>query len=168
MHGVHGGFGPGVGESPLRQAETAGKLAGIPDSVLRRLREMGTAAYPVADRGDDRRVRMAGDGRAVTAVHVDVLGAVDVVHLRPGAVTHPHCLWLGDLPVRGRATGQMLSGQCDEFGAARLAAQEDLLLFSDQGVDVAPNRSCDRRRCHENLHSVARSTWEGADRTNPD
>jgi hypothetical protein len=62
----------------------------------------------------------------------------------------------------------MFAGLCDEFGAARLAAQEHLLLMCDQGVDIAPNRSCDCRRCHENLHSVARFTWEEADRTNPD
>jgi hypothetical protein len=42
----------------------------------------------------------------------------------------------------------MLTGQGDEFGASRLAAQEYLLLFSDQGVDVAPDRSCDCRRYH--------------------
>ena len=36
-----------------------------------------------ADRRDDRGMGVAGDGGAVAAVHVDVLGAVDVVDLDP-------------------------------------------------------------------------------------
>ena len=93
-------------------------------------------------------MRVAGDGRPVTAVHIDVLGAVDVVHLGSGTVAHPDGLRLGDLPVRRGTAGQMSTGECDEFGAARLPAQEHLLFVGDEGVDVAPDRSVDSRRYH--------------------
>ena len=131
---IHSGFGAGVGEPPQRQLEATRQLAGDPDRVLGRLREMRSAPYPVADRGDDRRMSVPGDGGAVAAVHVDVLGPVDVVHLRAEAMAHPDGLRLGDLPVRRRATGQVHAGLGDEFGAARLAAQKHLLLVGDQLV----------------------------------
>ena len=141
MNGVHRGLGAGVGEAPQRQVEAPRQLARDPDRVLGRLGEMRAAPYPVADRGDDRRVGVAGDGRAVAAVHVDVLGAVDVVHLRAGAVAHPDGLRLGDLPVRRGTAGEVLAGLGDELGAARLAAQEHLLLVGDQLVDGVGHRA---------------------------
>ena len=134
MDGVHGGFGTGVGEPPQRQLEAARQLACDPDGVLGRLREMRSAPYPVADRGDDRRMGVPGDGCAVAAVHVDVLGAVDVVHLRAEAMAHPDRLRFGDLPVRSGAPGEVHAGLGDELGAAGLTAQEYLLLVGDQLV----------------------------------
>ena len=83
VHGVHGGFGAGVGEPPQRQIEAAGQFARDPDGVLGRLGEMGSAPHPVAHRLDDRRMGMSGNRCAVAAVHVDVLVAVDVVDLEP-------------------------------------------------------------------------------------
>ena len=50
-------------------------------------------------------------------------------------MAHPHGLRLGDLPVRRRAAGQVLARSGDQLGAARLAAQEHLLLVGDQLVD---------------------------------
>ncbi|WP_234881527.1 hypothetical protein [Mycolicibacterium smegmatis] len=76
-----------------------------------------------------------GDGGAVAAVHVDVLRPVDVVHLGPVPVAHPHGLRLGDLPVGRRTTGEVRTGAGDEFRAARLTAQEHLFLVGDQSVD---------------------------------
>ena len=61
------------------------------------------------DRLDDRGVRVAGDRRAVAAVHVDVLVAVDVADLGALAVAHPDRLRLGDLPVGGGAAGQVFA-----------------------------------------------------------
>ncbi len=82
VHGVHRRLGAGVGEAPQRQVEPARQFGGHPDRVLGRLREVRAAAHPLGHRRDDRRVRVSGDRRAVPAVHVDVLGAVDVVDLR--------------------------------------------------------------------------------------
>jgi hypothetical protein len=62
----------------------------------------------------------------------------------------------------------MLAGLRDEFGAARLAVQEHLLLFGDEGGDVAPDRSFDSRRYHGNLRSIALSTGGEATRAIPD
>ena len=154
MHGVHRRLGAGVGEPPQRQVETARQFTGDPDRVLGGLGEMGAPADPVAHRGDDGRMRVAGDRRAVTAVHVDVLVAVDVVDLGARTVAHPHRLRLGDLPVRGRAAGEVFARHRDEFGAARLAAQEHLLLVGDQLVYGVGHRTLDHRRSHgENLRS---------------
>ena len=141
MHGVHGGFGAGVGESPQRQLEAAGQFAGNPDRVFGRLREMCSAPDSVADRRDDRRMRVPRDGGAVAAVHVHVLGAVDVVHLRPGAVAHPDGLRLGDLPVGGGPACEVHACLGDEFGAARLAAQKNLFLIGYQLVDGVGHRA---------------------------
>ena len=82
VHRVHRGFGAGVGEAPQRQLEAAGQLGGDPDRVVGGLGEVRPAPHPVGHRGDDRRVGVPGDRDAVPAVHVDVLGAVDVVDLR--------------------------------------------------------------------------------------
>ena len=132
---VHGGLGAGVGEAPQRKVEATGQLTGYPDGVLGRLREVRAATHPVADRFDDRRMRMPGNGSAVAAVHVDVLVAVDVVDLRAAAVAHPDGLRLGDLPVGRRAAGEVFAGLRNEFRAARLTAQEHLLLVGDQLVN---------------------------------
>ena len=107
---VHGGLGAGVGEPPQRQVEAAGQFACDPDRVLGRLGEVRSAPHPVADRLDDRRMGMSGNGSAVAAVHVDVLVAVDVVDLRARAVAHPDGLRFGDLPVGRRAAGEVLAG----------------------------------------------------------
>ena len=109
---------------------------------------MRAPAHLAADRLDDRGMGMAGDRGAVAAVHVDILGAVDVIHLRPGAVAHPHRLRLRDLPVRRRAAGKVLARPSDHLGAARLACQEHLLLVGDQVVDRVLNRALDNRRTH--------------------
>jgi hypothetical protein len=93
---------------------------------------MRAATHPVADRGDDRRMRMPGNGSAVAAVHVDVLVAVHVVDFRAVAVAHPDGLWFGDLPIGRRTAGEMFARLRDEFGAARLTAQKHLLLSRDQ------------------------------------
>ena len=58
----------------------------------------------------DSGMGVAGQGRAVAAVQVDVLVAVDVVDLRAVAVAEPDRLRGGDLPVRGDAAGQVLAG----------------------------------------------------------
>ena len=132
VHRVHGGLGARVGEPPQRQLEAAGQLAGDPDRVLGGLGEVRAAPDLLADRGDDRRMCMSRNGSAVAAVHVDVLGAVDVVDLGARAVAHPDRLRLGDLPVGRGATGEVLARQRDEFGAARLAAKEHPFLVGDQ------------------------------------
>ncbi len=134
MDRVHGRLGAGVGEAPQRKIEAPGQLAGDPDRVLGRLGEVRAAAHPVADRLDDRRMRMPGNGSAVAAVHVDVLVAVHVVDLRALAVAHPDGLRFGDLPVGRRTPGEVFACPRDEFGAARLTAKKHLLLSGDQLV----------------------------------
>ncbi len=132
---VHGGLGAGVGEPPQRQVEAPGQLAGDPDRVLGRLGEVRSAPHPVADRLDDRRMRMPGDGSAVAAVHVDVLVAVDVVDLRArcrGSSRRPAARRSASWTSRRRRGVRAASR--DEFGAARLTAQEHLLLVGDQLV----------------------------------
>ena len=97
---------------------------------------------------------MSGNGSAVAAMHVDVLGAVDVVDLRALAVAHPHGLRLGDLPVGRGPAGEVFAGLRDEFGAARLAAQEDLLLVGDQLVYGVGHRARATDEDTVNLHST--------------
>src|SRR4051812_24972657 len=91
--------------------------------------------------GDDGRVRVPGDRGPVAAVHVDVLGAVDVVHLGTGAVTHPDRLRLRDLPVRGGPAGEVATCPIDEFGAARLTAEKGSLFLANQVVDHVSGRA---------------------------
>ncbi len=148
MHGVHGGFGARVGEPPQGQVEAPGQLAGDPDRVLGRLGEVRAAPHPVADRRDDGRMCVSGNGSAVAAVHVDVLGAVNVVDLRALAVAHPDGLRLGDLPVGRRPACEVFAGHCDQFGAAWLAAQEHLLLVGDQLIYGVGHRALHHRRSH--------------------
>ena len=100
MDGVHGGFGPGVSESPAGQSEAAGELGRDRDRVLGRLGEVGTEAGLGADGVDDGGMGVAGQGGAVAAVQVDILVAVDVVDLRALAVAQPDRLRRGDLPAR--------------------------------------------------------------------
>ena len=145
VDGVHGGFGAGVGEPPQRQVVAARQFARDPDRVLGRLCEMCSAPYPVADRRDDRRMSVSRDGGAVAAVHVDVFGAVDVVHLRACAVAHPDGLRLGDLPVGGGPACEVLAGFGDEFGATRLATQKHLLFIGNQLVNGVSHRAFHHR-----------------------
>jgi hypothetical protein len=106
-------------------------------------------------------MRVPGDRGAVAAVHVDVLGAVDVVELGALAVAEPDRLRLGDLPVGGGPAGQHRPGLLDELRTARLPPQKGLLLLDDQLIDAVSRRSrCDlrRSRCHvsETLHGRMR------------
>lgn len=83
VHGIHGGFGTGIGEPPQRQAEAAGKFAGVPHGlglvdlpVLRRAAgrvfaggrdQLGPAGLPAQEYlllvGDQSVDRVAGPGR---------------------------------------------------------------------------------------------------------
>ena len=154
---VHGRLGAGVGEPPQRQTEPAGQLAGDPDRVLGGLGEVGAAPDPVAHRGDDRRMGMSRNGSAVTAVHVDVLVAVDVVDLGALAVAHPDGLRLGDLPVGRGAAGEVFARPRDQFGAARLAPEEHLLLGGDQVVHRVRHLALHHRRGHGRTSTVLTS-----------
>ena len=136
VDGVHGRLGAGVGEPPQRQAEAADQLVGEPDGVLGGLGEVGAASDLAGHRLDDRGVAVAGDGRAVPAVHVDVLVAVHVPDVGALAVAHPDGLRLGDLPVGRGASRQGLGGFGDHGGAARLPPHERLGLGCDEGVDL--------------------------------
>ncbi len=144
VHGVHRRLGAGVAEAPQREPEPAAEFGRDPDRVLGGLREVRAAPHPVRHRRDDRRVGVTGDRRAVAAVHVDVLGAVDVVHLGARAVAHPHRLRLGDLPARRRPAGEVLLGPRDQLRAARLARQEHALLVLDQLVQAVARWVCGR------------------------
>ncbi len=99
VHRVHGGLGARVNEPPLRQAEAAGQFPGDGERIASRLGEVRAAGDLVLDRGHDRRVPVASQRDPVSAVHVDVLVAVDVVELRSAAVAEPDGLRAGDLPA---------------------------------------------------------------------
>src|SRR4029077_13293627 len=129
-----------------------------PDGVLGRLREVRAATHPVADRFDDRRMRMPSNGSAVAAVHIDVLVAVYVVDLRAAAVAHPDGLWLGDLPVGRRAACEVFAGLRNEFSAAWLTAQEHLLLGRDQLVNDVGFLAFHHRRRHGQTSAPERLT----------
>src|SRR4051794_41773845 len=77
-------------------------------------------------------MRVTDEHHAVAAVHVDVLVAVDVVHLRAFAVAQPDGLRCRDLPARRGAAGEHLAPAPDELTAARLAGEEGLFLGGDQ------------------------------------
>ena len=134
VHRVHRGLGARVAEPPERQAEPSRELLRDDDGVLGRLREVGAARDPLADRTHDRRVRVTHQRDAVAAVQVDVLRPVDVVDLGARAVGQPDRLRLGDLPVRRRPAGERPAGPGDELGGPWLPAQEDRLLLGDPGV----------------------------------
>ena len=135
VDGIHRCFGARVVESPHRQTEPAGQLAGDDDRVVGRLGEVRALRDPTLHGLDDRRVGMAGDHHAVATVQVDVLGAVDVPHVTAAAVADPHRSRAGDHPVRGRAAGEHLGGlltSCDRLGHT---GQEAAFLLVDQRID---------------------------------
>jgi len=84
---------------------------------------------------DDGRVGVAGQRGAVSAMQVDVLVAVDVVHLGAGAVAEPDWLWLGDLPVGCYPAGEHAAGMGGHLGGLGLAPREDGLLFCGESFD---------------------------------
>ena len=82
VDGIHRRLGARVAEAPQGQPEALPEQLGHHDGVLGRLGEVGAERHPVAHRRHDRRVAVTGQHRAVAGVEVDVLAAVDVVHLR--------------------------------------------------------------------------------------
>jgi len=103
----------------------------IQNRVLGGLGEVRAPAHLTADRLDDRGMGVAGDRGAIAAVHVDVFGAVDVVHLRPAPWLIHHGLGLGDLPVRCGAAGKVLACVRDHLCAARWRARN---TFSSSAI----------------------------------
>ena len=147
VDGVHRRLGAGVGEAPQRQAEPPGELARHHQRILGGLGEMGAAGDLAADRLDDRRVGVAGQGRAVPAVQVHVLVAVDVVDLGAAAMAEPDRLRGGDLPARGDSARQRVPRPGGHAGRLRLALREDPLLLRDDTPQVngRPRREVLRR-----------------------
>ena len=131
VDGVHGGFGAGVGEAPLRQAEPFCQLGGHRDGVRGGLGEVGAVGGLLGYCLRDRRVGVAGQRGAVAAVQVDVLVAVDVPDLRAEAPAQPDRLRRGDLPAGGDTSGEVLLGLLGEAVGLGLAADEDFLLLRD-------------------------------------
>src|SRR5690242_11886414 len=131
VDGVHGGFGTGVGEAPLRQAEPFCQLGGHRDGVRGGLGEVGAVGGLLGYCLRDRRVGVAGQRGAVAAVQVDVLVAVDVPDLRAEAPAQPDRLRGGDLPAGGDTSGEVLLGLLGEAVGLGLAADEDFLLLRD-------------------------------------
>ena len=89
---VHRRLRPRVRVPPRRQAEAPRELLGDDDRVLRRRREVRPQRDPLADGGNDRRVRVPLDHRAEAVVEVEVAVAVDVpdlAALAPGQVDRP-------------------------------------------------------------------------------
>src|ERR1019366_8174977 len=81
VDGVHGCLGAGVDKAPQGQSPALAQLFGEDNGVLGRLGEVRPLAHSGGDRLDDGRGGMAGEAGPVPAVHVDILGAVDVVDL---------------------------------------------------------------------------------------
>ena len=139
---VHGRLGARVAEAPQRQSEARGEQLGDDDGVLGGLGEVGASPDPLAHRGDDRGVAVSGEHRAVAGVQVDVLGAVDVVHLGALSVAQPHRGRTGDLPARRGPPGQRPRRPRRAVERSRLAGSESPLLVADQVVDRAEPATC--------------------------
>ena len=110
VDGIHGRLGAGVVESPQRQTEPSGQVAGDDDRVVGWLGEVGAFGDATLHCGDDRRIGMAGDHHAIPTVQVDVLGAVDIPHSRTASVADPHRRRARDHPIRRRTAGEHLLG----------------------------------------------------------
>ncbi len=135
MHGIHGRFRSRVVEPPQGQVEPSGQLAGDDDRVVGRLGEVSALGDATLHRLDDRRIGVTGDHDAVSAVQVDVFGAVDIPDTRTSAMADPHCRRAGDHPVRCRPTGEHLGGLLGAGERLRDPSYETALFLLDQRID---------------------------------
>ena len=135
MDGVHGRLGTRIVEPPQREPESSPELLGHLDGDLGGLGEVGALPDLLAHRLDDGRMAVTGQAGAVAAVQVDVLIAVDVEDLGPGAVTEPDRLRRRDLPARGHTAGQRGQRPLAQSPRPGLALHESSLLVVDEGVE---------------------------------
>ncbi len=119
VDGVHRRLGAGV----ARTATAAGRTARPASSATTMASSVGWAKWVPARPAPATAATMAGwawpaSDDAVAAVEVDVLAAVDVVDLASRAVGDPDRLRVGDLPVRGRAAGEVPGARRCSHGCA--------------------------------------------------
>ena len=135
--------------------EATGELGGHGDDVRHGLGEVGAVTDPGRDGTDDGRMAVTGEGGAEAGVEVDVLGAVDVPHVRSGAALDEDRAWWGVLPRRGDAAGQV--GRCGDVqlvGPGRARPERRLLPERSAG---RAGRGLTGRRGLDECHLVRSS-----------
>ena len=132
---VHRGLGARVGEPPHRQTEPLAQRFGDDVGVLGRLGEVGAQRHPPLHGLDHGRMRVADDVHAVAAVHVDVLGAVDVPHASTEAAVDPHRHRTRAGPTGRHAAGHAALGPLPHRERPGHAGHERGLLALDQLVE---------------------------------
>ena len=100
---VHRGFGAGVGEAHLFEAEPAAQLLGEGNGDLGCCREVGTAARGAFDGFDDLGVRVADDHATEPIVVIDSLLTIDIPHLASRAVVYVDGVRIAGLEARCHA-----------------------------------------------------------------
>ena len=131
-HGVQGGLGATVGESPLGLPETATELLGDHRVVGHRLGEMGAARELPLHRGDHGGMGMPDQHHPEAVVEVDVLVAVHVPY--PAALTPVDEHRLGWLALKGAGdpTGDVLGRGAPHLERTGAMSAERRLFPGDQ------------------------------------